>query len=201
MMMPMQFLFGLGNPGEKYQFSRHNVGFFVLEEVARQHLVTGNIAKNALQRELPFQSQQKLFANVLKHEDILFVEPQTYMNESGKAVRATISYFDKKSQFAADSQFPQVWVFHDDLDLEVGHYKIQFGTGPKIHNGLRSIDEHLHTDQYWHVRIGVDGRQGNRALPSQDYVLAPFSLTEKKLIEEIAQQVAAEVLRRLAEPK
>src|SRR5260221_9354166 len=76
MMLPMQFLFGLGNPGEKYQFSRHNVGFFVLEEVVRQHLARlGNSAG-----ELPFRHQSKLFANIIKHEDLIFSEPQTYMN-------------------------------------------------------------------------------------------------------------------------
>jgi peptidyl-tRNA hydrolase, PTH1 family len=195
MMMPMQFIFGLGNPGEKYQFSRHNIGFLVLEEVVRQHL-----ASNKGKSEVPFRHQPKLFAEVLKHEDLLFVKPQTYMNESGKAVRATMEYFDKNLHFSAEEQIPQLWVIHDDLDIEVGRYKIQFGTGPKIHNGLRSIDDHLHTDQYWHVRVGVDGRQGDRSVPSQNYVLSSFSAPEKKLIEKVAQEVSIEILRRLAEP-
>lgn len=190
--MPMQFIFGLGNPGEKYALSRHNIGFVVVEEVARQHL-----AKN-LGGALPFQHQPKLVADVLKHEDLFFVKPQTFMNDSGKAVRATLEYFDKSVKFGAETTFPQVWVIHDDLDLEVGQYKIQFGTGPKIHNGLRSVDEHLHTDQYWHVRVGVDGRQGDRMMPAQNYVLGSFSSAEKEVLQKAIQEVSFEVLKRLA---
>ncbi len=195
MMMPMQFLFGLGNPGEKYQHTRHNVGFVLIDEVVRQHL-----AKNTMGNSGEFRLQPKLHAEILKHEDLVFVKPQTFMNDSGLAARAVVEYFDKTTQFTPQSQLKNIWVIHDDLDIEVGKYKIQFGTGPKVHNGLGSIDDHFHTENYWHVRVGVDGRQGDRSLPPHEYVLGRFSPQEKTLLDQVMKELSVEVLRRLAEP-
>jgi peptidyl-tRNA hydrolase, PTH1 family len=192
-MKPMQFLFGLGNPGEKYQFSRHNVGFMVLETILAQ-----SVGKKKEDAASLLRLQTKLFAKLVKQDNFIFAEPQTFMNESGKSVRAIIEYYDKQSSFTAESRFPHVWVIHDDLDIEVGRYKIQFGTGPKVHNGLGSIDEHLHSDQYWHVRVGVDGRQGDRSIPSQNYVLGSFSPVEKEVIEKVAAEISTELLQRWA---
>lgn len=197
-MKPMQFLFGLGNPGEKYELSRHNVGFITVAEIARQHVLT--ISPENMGKQPPFRLHPKQFCEIFKHEDLIFGKPQTFMNDSGKAVRATIEYFDKTVKFGPQGTLPQLWVIHDDLDLEVGRYKIQFGTGPKVHNGLYSIDEYVKTDQYWHVRIGVDGRQGDRSMPGQKYVLGTFSETEKEVVEKAIAEVSQEVLKRLADP-
>jgi len=192
MIMPMQLIFGLGNPGEKYQSSRHNMGFVVVEEIDRQ------LHQDADQNpEHAWHMQPKFQALVCKKDDLILVKPQTFMNRSGQAVRAIISYYDKQATFTIQSKFPQLWVIHDDLDLVVGQYKIQFGTGPKVHNGLASVDEQLHTQNYWHVRIGVDGRNGDRSIPPQDYVLSGFKPDEKVLIDGVIKEVSSEVLRRL----
>jgi len=184
MIMPMQFIFGLGNPGEKYQFSRHNMGFIVVDEIVRQ-------------RQESWHLQPKLQALICKDDEQILAKPQTFMNLSGQAVRAVISYYDKQATFTLQSKFPQVWVIHDDLDLAVGQYKIQFGTGPKVHNGLASVDEQLHSQIYWHVRIGVDGRNGDRSIPPQDYVLSGFKPDEKTLIDEVVKRVSTEVVQKL----
>ncbi|GAG99434.1 unnamed protein product, partial [marine sediment metagenome] len=85
------------------------------------------------------------------------------------------------------------FVIHDDLDLELGTYKIQFGIGPKVHNGLLSIYESLGTDRFWHVRVGIDGRGGSRNISGSDYVLGKFSPKQKKIILEINNKIIADL--------
>jgi PTH1 family peptidyl-tRNA hydrolase len=181
----MQFIFGLGNPGEKYQLTRHNVGFMVVDKLA-EALKTG-LWKN----EKNFQSE------VSMNTAVLLAKPQTFMNDSGHAVRAILDYYDKEQVKKAES-LPHVWVIHDDLDLEVGKYKIQLGTGPKIHNGLNSIYDHLHHKNFWHVRVGVDGRKGDRQIPSDRYVLAPFTNDEQVLFNQAMVEVLAELYQKLS---
>lgn len=180
----MNFVFGLGNPGKEYAQTRHNVGFMVVD---------------ALQEVLPIgtsENGKKFFSEVYKTNNTLLVKPQTFMNDSGRAARAVLQFFDK-NLLQPDAELRNVFVIHDDLDIEVGAFKIQFGTGPKIHNGLNSMYEHLGTDQFWHVRIGVDGRQGARAVPSQEYVLSPFVGEEANKIHAVIEAVVKELLSRL----
>jgi PTH1 family peptidyl-tRNA hydrolase len=174
----MQFVVGLGNPGEKYQKTRHNAGFMVLNEVVQK--ITG-----------------QPYSQITRYQDAFFLEPQTYMNESGKAVRELLAYYDKSLKFTDQSQFENLFVIYDDLDIPVGSYKIQFGKGPKVHNGVNSVYDHLHSDQFWHIRIGVDGRNGVRDIPGHEYVLSSFSPAEHEIIFPILQKVADEVISKL----
>lgn len=170
----MQVIVGLGNPEERFVGTRHNVGFFVLDELAKKLGAT-------------FENKPNLFSEVAKTDDLLLVKPQTYMNDSGRAVTAVLNFYKLTP---AD-----LVVVHDDLDLELGSWKQQFGTGPKEHNGLLSIYEQLGTEEFMHVRIGVDGRNGDRSMPGKDYVLQRFSLDElTKLIYEIANEVIPKLL-------
>lgn len=166
----MRLIVGLGNPGEKYSQTRHNVGFQVLDELSKK-------------LGLDWQFQKKFKSLVGKTQDLVLIKPQTYMNESGQAVRAVWDYF----QFGQD--FESLIVVHDDLDLELGSYKVQLGTGPRDHHGLNSIYQHLKTHQFWHVRIGVDSRLGNRDIPADQYVLSGFSSQEKTVLDETILQV------------
>lgn len=101
-----------------------------------------------------------------------------FMNNSGKFVAGLLN----KYKFNLND----LYVIHDDLDIPLGSYKIQFGKGPKDHNGLKSIDEALGTDQYWHVRMGVDNRPLDNRTSGETYVLENFSDIEKqKLGDEI----------------
>jgi PTH1 family peptidyl-tRNA hydrolase len=184
----MKFVFGLGNPGEKYATTRHNAGFLVVEEVAR--LLSANAATG-------WKNASKFSAEILQIDDVFLAKPQTFMNDSGRAVRAAMEYYEKSIRFADGEKIDNLFVIYDDLDLEVGSYKIQFATGPKVHNGLSSVLQHIHTDQFWHVRVGVDGRKGSRDLPGQAYVLLPFVGEEKILFEKTIKDIAEEVVRRL----
>jgi peptidyl-tRNA hydrolase, PTH1 family len=84
---------------------------------------------------------------------------------------------------------------HDDLDISLGNYKIQFGKGPQIHNGLLSIEEKLGTDQFWNVRIGVENREvrGNRGIPGVVYSLQDFDEAEQTVASSVIHQAVAEI--------
>ena len=180
----MVFFFGLGNPGAPYQNTRHNAGQFVLRDLLR---LVGDIQLSAL---------KKTEASVAKTPTAIFAESLLFMNESGKSIRSVIEYFDK--DFQAGDSLDAVYVIHDDLDLELGQYKIQFGTGPKIHNGLLSTYQYLKTMNFWHVRVGVDTRNGDRSLPAANYVLQHFSETELQKMRTTSVVIAQELKNRTA---
>lgn len=184
----MNFVVGLGNPGREYQKTRHNIGFRAVEQLALRLTHTVVLPQ--------FQFRQKFFAEVWQTPSTILVKPQTYMNDSGKAVRAVIDFYDK-TRLQHDSALDNLYVIHDDLDLVTGTYKLQLGKGPKIHNGVNSIYDHLHTKNFWHVRVGVDSRNGDRSIPAQQYVLSPFLLAERELIEEVLCDVSAELEKQL----
>lgn len=167
---------GLGNPGEKYKHSRHNMGWQVVEALVKFQIPN-----------LKFQMEKTLGAETLKINDTVLVKPQTYMNLSGNAVKAVLKKYDYAS--LGKKNLHHLFVVYDDLDLEVGRYKLVFGSGPKIHNGVNSIKETLGTDQFWHVRIGVDGRKGDRSQDPQDYVLSELLPEERQLIDKVIESI------------
>jgi PTH1 family peptidyl-tRNA hydrolase len=104
-----------------------------------------------------------------------------FMNESGS--------FVKKMTDQYKINLSNLYIIHDDLDIPLGEYKIQFARGPKDHNGLNSIDENLGTDEYWHVRIGVDSREGDFRPMGEEYVLQNFPDDEKVIIDKTIKEV------------
>jgi len=87
-----------------------------------------------------------------------------------------------------------LYIVHDDLDILLGNYKIQFGRGPKDHNGIASVDRELGTDQYWHVRIGVDRRDPeNRAL-GEEYVLQDFTVEEREILDNVLKEICKKLV-------
>lgn len=114
--------------------------------------------------------------------DINLLKTKVYMNSSGPEVRRLIS----QSPNLPISTF---WIVHDDLDLRLGNFKIQRGVGPKVHNGLSSIDEALGTSDYWRIRIGVDNRDSDYRGSGQDYVLSDFTDEEAQTLAMIFPQI------------
>lgn len=164
----MIVLVGLGNPGKEYQNTRHNAGFNLVETLV------------AADKEISGAKPAKKFDSELWLGQVtILAKPQTYMNDSGVAVRQILNYFAHFKQQPRQA-LEHLYVAHDDLDIQLGAYKIQFGKGPKIHNGLLSIYRHLGSDQFWHVRLGVDNRAGDRSLPGHAYVLQPFRPAERE---------------------
>src|SRR2546421_1970455 len=146
---------GLGNPGREYEQTRHNVGWMVLDELARRH---GGSWRSKFSGSL---------AEVrLGDERLALLKPETYMNESGRSVGAAARFF--KVDPAG------LLVVHDDVDLDAGRLQARLGGGLAGHNGLRSLAQHLGTQDFLRLRIGV-GRPGRGdRRPVADYVLSQF---------------------------
>jgi len=165
----MRLLVGLGNPGAAYSRNRHNVGFMVVEAIARRHGIG------------PWRRRfQGLTAEgVLGGERVLLLLPGTYVNDSGLAV-AEASHFYKLD-------VGDIVVFHDEIDLQPAKVRVKTGGGVAGHNGLRSISSHVGND-YRRVRIGV-GHPGNKDLV-QSYVLGDFAKAERPWVEALCEIVA-----------
>ena len=150
---------GLGNPGREYERTRHNAGWVVLDEVARRH---GGSWRSKFSGSLAEVRLGDLRLALLK--------PETYMNDSGRSVGAAVRFFKVEPE--------QVLVAHDDVDLEAGRLQARAGGGLAGHNGLRSLAQHLGSQEFLRLRIGV-GRPGRGdPRPVADWVLSPFSPDE-----------------------
>lgn len=182
----MNVVFGLGNPGSQYEQTRHNAGFMMVDEWVKSAANTFQVSRS-----------EKFKAELMKSSEALLVKPLTFMNESGFTAKQVLS-FQTEFKRQPEETLKHVFVAHDDLDIEVGKYKLHFGRGPKVHNGLRSIYDHLHSDQFWHVRIGVDGRRGDRTLPGHEYVLQGFKPDEKLLLVQCIDRVIAELKTKMS---
>lgn len=171
----MHLIIGLGNPGEKYKNTRHNVGFMVLDEY------------NAKQGPDDFSFNKKFNSEIIKTEKVILAKPQTFMNDSGSAVSKLISFFKINPT--------ELYVVHDDLDIKLGEYKIQKGVGPKVHNGVNSIEEKLGTKNFWRVRMGVDNRIPESRIPGEEYVLQNFEEQEIQILQSMIEKVVQEILK------
>jgi PTH1 family peptidyl-tRNA hydrolase len=146
---------GLGNPGRQYARNRHNVGWMVVEELARRH---GGSWRSKF-------SGQIADIRVDGHKVGLF-KPETYMNESGRAVRTAAQFFKLEPD--------AILVVHDESDLEAGRLQVRAGGGLAGHNGLRSVTQHLGTQDFLRLRVGVGRPERGDPRPLADYVLADF---------------------------
>ena len=161
----MHLIVGLGNIGDKYQLTRHNIGFMVIDEITK-NLSTSNINNPNFQSTL------------LKSGYNLFAKPTTYMNNSGVAVHAIKEYYK--------IDLENIIVIHDDLDLPFGTVKFKIGGGHGGHNGLRSLDAHI-TKEYIRVRVGI-----GKPLDKSDvanYVLSNFSKEEMNKLQDIMPHI------------
>lgn len=163
----MKLIVGLGNPGSKYQATRHNAGFWWVEDVARA-------AGAEFRREARFQGK---VARVPRSE-MWLLKPDTYMNDSGRSVGALAAFYRIEPA--------EILVAHDELDLPPGSVKLKFGGGLSGHNGLRDIAPVLDTRDFWRLRIGIGHPRDLAASPQEvvDYVLHPPRAEERKAIGE-----------------
>lgn len=176
----MKLIVGLGNPGEKYSKNRHNVGFMAVDELAK--LISNS-------QILKFSNNNKFNSEMVLTKEYILAKPQTFMNDSGVAVSAICQFYKIKNE--------DLYIVHDDLDITIGNYKIQHGKGPKVHNGLKSVEEKLGTDQFWNVRVGVENREvrGNGGIPGVVYSLQNFSPNEKEIIDVVIGKIVEEIVR------
>jgi len=165
----MQILVGLGNPGARYAGNRHNIGFMVLDALARRYRATPWRRR--------FQSEAA--EAEIGEQRVLLLKPQTFMNESGRAVGEAARFYK--------SELSEITVFHDELDLADAKLRVKTGGGNAGHNGLRSISAHLGND-YRRVRLGI-GHPGDKNLV-QPYVLSDFFKGERGWVEDLVDACA-----------
>ena len=159
----MKMVVGLGNPGGKYEGTRHNIGFDAVNRLADRH--GSRISKKGF--------SSLWVKGGIGGEEILFLLPQTYMNLSGGAVREAMDYYKLAPA--------QLAVAHDDLDLPLGRVKWDFESGAAGHRGVSSMIDHLGTKAFYRARMGI----GRPALKQdvEGYVLSPFAKAEREIVE------------------
>jgi peptidyl-tRNA hydrolase, PTH1 family len=109
----------------------------------------------------------------------------TFMNDSGLFVKKLVE------RYKLDPS--NLYILHDDLDIPLGYYKIQFGTGPKDHNGLNSVEEELGTKDFWRVRVGIDSRKQDDRIPGEEYTLQNFTDEERKTLDGVIKEICKEI--------
>ncbi|MFA5318129.1 MAG: aminoacyl-tRNA hydrolase [Patescibacteria group bacterium] len=191
----MHIIVGLGNPGEKYKNTRHNAGFLALNFFAEE-------------KGLNWQFNKKFNAEIIKTDDAILIKPQTFMNNSGQAVRAVMDFYKllpkKLGVFAKkDADLSDVLtIVHDDIDFELGVFKAQKNRSAGGHNGINSIINHLKTKNFTRVRIGI-AKQGIRLpagsrIPKQmsldKFVLDNFSSEEKIKLKKMMPEIIKNTL-------
>lgn len=170
----MKLIFGLGNPGKKYQATRHNLGQnFLKQYLSHYHLSL--VPKKTLLAEICEVGQGS--------QKNIFAVSTGYMNNSGQTIHKLVNFYkiDPKN----------ILVIHDDLDLPIGEYRIQFDRGPAGHNGIKSIIDYLHTQAFWRLRIGIG--KPNSPIPTEDYVLQPFSPSEQEIIKQTLDKITSKI--------
>lgn len=179
----MKIVVGLGNPGAKYSKVRHNLGFMVVDELVKKLMVTGKWSMvNKLKSEI-FEANYEL--STINHKLVL-AKPQTYMNNSGLAVKLLTTYY----------QLPptDVIIVHDELDLPLGKIKVRLGGAAAGHHGVESIIKALDNDQFIRVRLGVgnlrtqSAEHGTAHIDTNHFVLEPFLSSEKSKVKHMLKQ-------------
>lgn len=177
----MILIVGLGNPGEKYINTRHNIGFRAVEKLLKDL---------APLEKSNWRSAGKIKAEIAKLGEIILVKPQTFMNACGFAVKKLADYFHIKPA--------EIWVIHDDLDLPLGKIKIRQGGGTAGHHGLESIAEKLGATNFVRFRLGVGRPRGHDAWEKMNikrrevekYVLSDFAPEEEKEVGRVIKRAS-----------
>lgn len=159
---------GLGNPGEKYYFTRHNVGQIFLDWWAKKE-------------GWEWKEKKDWLAWLAEGRGVILAKPLVFMNQSGEAV----SCLKKKLRFSPDN----LVIVHDELDLSLGEWKLTFAKSSPTHKGVLSIEEHLKTKSFWRLRIGIDNRDSQKRVGGEIYVLMKFSLNERKILENVFEKI------------
>jgi peptidyl-tRNA hydrolase, PTH1 family len=188
-MIFMKLIVGLGNPGKKYETTRHNTGFMAVDAIASKLQITNY--------KLQINFNSEISEGTIGDEKIILAKPQTFMNESGKAVKAVASYYKIPAE--------NIIVIHDDLDIPIGEYKIVQDRGSAGHKGVQSIIDALETKDFIRIRIGIGIENkpldsstageslGASKIPTEAFVLKNFTKEKKEIIDEVIEKIAKEI--------
>ncbi len=193
----MKVIVGLGNPGKKYQGTRHNLGFMVVDRLA---------AKWGLKWQTDRKLETLRTLKRTENTEVILVKPQTFMNESGIAVKKVVASCQLPAclpvcrQARPARQVASLYVIHDDLDIPLGVYKIQLAKGPKRHKGLLSVEDHLKTKKFWRARVGIGQAKDSKFEINRDYenyVLERFSKKEREIVEKTIEKLIKDLLTKI----
>lgn len=167
---------GLGNPGNKFTHTRHNAGFMAIDAIASKF-------------QFPIFNSQSIFNaqisnGIMKNKKIILAKPQTFMNESGKAIKSIADYY----KISTDN----IIIIHDDLDIALGNYKIARDRSSAGHKGVQSTINALSTKDFSRIRIGITPPSG-QSIPTENFVLEKFAKDEQKIIDEVIEKVCDEI--------
>jgi PTH1 family peptidyl-tRNA hydrolase len=183
----MKLIVGLGNPGDKYLKTRHNLGFMTVDHFLKSY-------ESASENHWSFNDKLKSEIAVIdwqpkegKGERIILAKPQTYMNNSGMAVQLIASYYKVSPN--------DIWIVYDELDLPLGSMKIRVGGAAAGHHGAESVMEHLGTDKFWRFRMGIGQdrthNEGRMMTNAEDYVLGNFDGNDKSKMKVLLKHGCA----------
>ncbi|MEA3560577.1 MAG: aminoacyl-tRNA hydrolase [Candidatus Omnitrophota bacterium] len=166
----MKLIIGLGNPGLKYRWTKHNLGFWVVDRLAKKNQIS-----------LGKKKFRSAFGNgLIGRNKIIILKPLSYMNLSGRPVKDFLSWFNLR--------FQDVVIICDDLNLDLGRIRIRRAGGPGGHKGLKSIIDHLNTRQFTRLRIGI--AKGCMKGDMMPYVLSKFEKKDKIIIKQAVDKAA-----------
>ena len=165
----MKLIVGLGNPGNTYNNTRHNIGFMFIDYYL-----------NEINVDVVWKKKfDGLYYKInINGNDVIFLKPQTFMNLSGISVRKVIDYFNIKVD--------DIIVISDDLDLNLGNFKLKSSGSSGGHNGLKSIEQNINTNQFKRLKIGISN---NKMINTKDYVLNSFSESEKIILDDLFKKL------------
>lgn len=158
----MKLIVGLGNKGNEYNNTRHNVGFMVVDNYINKNNLTLKSKLDGLYAE-----------TIINGEKVIFLKPQNYINLSGDVINKYIKYFK--------IDIKDILVIHDDMDLEIGTFKIRYKGGSAGHNGLKNIEANLKTNEYKRIKIGISKNNIDKV----DYVLGKFNSAELSKLNKV----------------
>lgn len=201
----MKIIVGLGNPGEKYEKTRHNLGFMAVEQFLKDF---ESVHKTQWVDEKKFKSdivELEWKPKVGEAEKVILVKPKTYMNNSGMAVGLIADFYKVSPN--------DVWVIYDDLDLPLGSMKIRLGGASAGHHGIDSLLEHLKDDKFWRFRLGIGSRHksgidgdGNshsmahqRIKNAEDFVISGFGRGEAGKMRDVIKRASKAIQTALEE--
>jgi peptidyl-tRNA hydrolase, PTH1 family len=178
----MFLIAGLGNSGKHYEKTRHNFGFMVLDALAKEIKTefkdSPKFHADTAEATLTYPGQKK-------HVKVLLAKPQTFMNNSGQSIEEIVNFYKLRTE-------DQIWIIHDDLDVDLGTIRIRVNGSSAGQKGIQSIINHLGTDEFPRLRMGIRPVDGQDK-PAEDFVLEKFRSEEWPVIEEEIKQ-AVEII-------
>jgi peptidyl-tRNA hydrolase, PTH1 family len=169
----MKLIVGLGNPGNEFNNTRHNIGFAALDFTREEF-------------DLPkFKLDKKLKAEISKNKNIILAKPQTFMNNSGEAVSLIKKYYKVK--------LSDIIILRDDVDIQVGKIKIKKGSTGAGHKGIQSIIKYLKSKNFWQIKIGIANEMIRTKIPTQKFVLQKFTKEDLKAAKDNPDKTISEI--------